>query len=229
MVSGTPALVENWKSKDEENRIIRGITMFKASDHGMNADLLERMIKEGKIQVFGELSPFYTGGTLSDPEWQPYLEVCERLDIPVAVHTGGGPPGVAYQPWGSKARLHLGDPYLIEDVLVRYPKLRIYIMHSGEQWHEHALRLMDCYKQLYSDLGALLYVEPLTQRYAREFLRNAKQAGCLDRVMFGSDNLIWPEAIDMSLDYLNSLEFLSEEDKRGILYNNAARFLRLEE
>jgi len=47
--------------------------------------------------------------------------------------------------------------------------------------------------------------------------------------MFGSDNLIWPEAIDMSLDYLNSLEFLSEEDKRGILYNNAARFLRLEE
>jgi len=69
MVSGTPALVENWKSKDEENRIVRGITMFKASDHGMNADLLERMIKEGKIQVFGELSPFYTKDSTTALNW----------------------------------------------------------------------------------------------------------------------------------------------------------------
>lgn len=67
-----------------------------------------------------------------------------------------------------------------------------------------------------------------TQRYATEFLKNAKQAGLLDRVMFGSDQMIWPEATDISVDYLNSLEFLSENDLKNIYYNNAARFLRLE-
>ena len=122
-----------------------------------------------------------------------------------------------------------GDPYLIEDVLVKYPKLRIYIMHSGEDWHEHALRLMAYYPQLYSDIGAMLWVEPLTQRYMTNFLRNAKQAGYLNRVMFGSDQMRWPYAIKKSIDFLNSLTFLTKQDKQDIFYNNAARFLKLKE
>ena len=52
-------------------------------------------------------------------------------------------------------------PFLIEDVLVKYPKLRIYIMHAGEVYHENALRLMAYYPQLYCDLGYLLWVTPL--------------------------------------------------------------------
>jgi predicted TIM-barrel fold metal-dependent hydrolase len=75
----------------------------------------------------------------------------------------------------------------------------------------------------------MLWVEPNTQRYITEFLRNIKHAGYLDRVMFGSDQMIWPYAIEKSIDFLNSLDFLSEEDKEGIFYSNAARFLRLEE
>jgi uncharacterized protein len=41
--------------------------------------------------------------------------------------------------------------------------------------------------------------------------------------------MIWPYAIEKSIDFLNSLDFLTEEDKEGIFYSNAARFLRLEE
>jgi uncharacterized protein len=33
----------------------------------------------------------------------------------------------------------------------------------------------------------------------------------------------------MSIEYLNSLDFLTEQEKRDILYNNAVKFLRLEE
>ncbi|HTE09807.1 MAG TPA: amidohydrolase family protein, partial [Chitinophagaceae bacterium] len=80
------------------------------------------------------------------------------------------------------------DPYLIEGVLVHYPKLRIYMMHAGgEDWPEHAIRLMAYYPQVYTDLAVMLWVEPNTQRYIKGFLRNAKEAGYLDRVMFGSD------------------------------------------
>lgn len=227
VVSGPLDSVDFWKARDTDNRIIRGLWMQYPNDDEMNPERLEALIKEGKVEVFGEIGAYYSGTTLSDPVWQPYLAICEKCDIPVAVHTGGGDPGGTHS-WAPKARLTLGDPYLVEDVLVRYPKLRLYLMHAGETWHEHTLRLMAYYPNLYTDIAVLLWVEPLTQRYAEEFLRDAKQAGYLDRVMFGSDQMHWPDAIERSIDFLNSLDFLTEEDKRNILYHNAARFLRIE-
>jgi predicted TIM-barrel fold metal-dependent hydrolase len=65
--------------------------------------------------------------------------------------------------------------------------------------------------------------------YGKEFLIRAKQAGCLNRVMFGSDQMMWAHGIEMSIEYLNSLDFLTGKDKRDILYNNAAKFLKLDD
>jgi predicted TIM-barrel fold metal-dependent hydrolase len=45
--------------------------------------------------------------------------------------------------------------------------------------------------------------------------------------MFGSDQMVWPHGIEMSLEQLESFDFLTQDEKRDILYNNAARFLRL--
>ncbi len=193
VISGSPASVESWAAADTNDIVIRGIGMNYPTDFDMDTIKFEQMIKDNKIEVFAEIGTYYSGTTLSDSVWQPYLRICERYDIPVGVHTGGGDPGGTYT-WSPKARLKLGDPYLIEDVLVKYPKLRIYIMHSGEDWYEHALRLMAYYPQLYSDLGAMLWVEPLDQHYATEFLKAAKQSGYLNRVMFGTDQMKWTYA-----------------------------------
>ena len=228
VVSGNPQSVENWAVKDSNHIVIRGILMFTPNDYGMDTAKFEQMIKDKQIEVFGETAPYCGGTTLSDSIWQPYLRICEKYDIPVAVHTGGGDPGGTYS-WSPKARLKLADPYLIEDVLVKYPKLRIYMMHAGgEDWPEHAIRLMAYYPQLYTDLAVMLWVEPNTQRYIKEFLQNIKEARYLDRVMFGSDQMIWPYAIEKSIRFLNSLTFLTKKDKEDILYNNAVKFLRLE-
>jgi len=228
VVGGTFESVQYWKSKDLDDRIIQGLHFMHPSELKMDLVQFEELIKSGKVEVFGELGPYYSGTTLSDSVWQPYLKICEKYDIPVAVHTGGGDPGGTYS-WAPKARLALGDPYLIEDVLVNYPNLRIYIMHAGgEDWPEHAIRLMAYYPQLYTDLGVMLWVEPNTQRYIKKFLKDIKEAGYLDRVMFGSDQMMWPYAIGKSIDFLNSLDFLTEGEKEGIYYNNAARFLRLD-
>ena len=229
VVSGSPESVETWAAKDKYNIVIKGIALDAPDDFGLDSIKFEQMVKGGKIEVFGEIGTYYSGTTLSDSVWQPYLRICEKYDIPVAVHTGGGDPGGTYS-WTPKARLKYGDPYLIEDVLVRYPKLRIYLMHNGgEEWHEHALRLMAYYPQLYTDIAVMLWVEPNTQRTVVEFLKNAKHAGYLNRVMFGSDQMKWPYAIGKSVDFLNSLDFLTKKDKEDIFYNNAARFLGLKE
>lgn len=228
IVSGNPESVKQWAAKDSNQRLIKGILIFSPDDYGMDSVKFEQMVKDKKIEVFGEVGAYYRGTTLSDSIWQPYLRICEMYDIPVAVHTGGGEPGGTHS-WSPKARLRLGDPYLIEDVLVRYPKLRIYLMHNGgEEWHEHALRLLAYYPNLYTDIAVMLWVEPNTQRTVTEFLKNVKHAGYLKRVMFGSDQMLWPYAIEKSIKFLNSLSFLSKQDKEDIFYNNAAKFLKLQ-
>jgi hypothetical protein len=41
--------------------------------------------------------------------------------------------------------------------------------------------------------------------------------------------MIWPEAIERAIESIESAEFLSQAQKRRILHDNAARFLRLGE
>jgi uncharacterized protein len=46
--------------------------------------------------------------------------------------------------------------------------------------------------------------------------------------MFGTDQMRWPEAIGIAIEFVESAAFLSRGEKRDILYN-AARFLGLEQ
>ena len=227
IVSGRTDIVEDWVQKDTDNRIIRGLMFGGPNNETLDTAQFESLIQEGKIEVFGEVLTWYAGELLSDPRWDPYLRICEKYDIPVGIHTGGGGEGVTYR-FASKARLSNADPYLLEDILIKYPNLRVYFMHSGGAFHEHVIRLMLTYPQLYSGLGAMLWAAPLDKYNGVEFLKKAKAAGYLDRVMFGSDQMFWPDAIVKSIDFLNSMEFLTEEEKRDIFYNNAAKFFKVE-
>jgi hypothetical protein len=38
----------------------------------------------------------------------------------------------------------------------------------------------------------------------------------------------WPEALPRAIEAIETADFLSQEQKRDILYNNAVRFLRLD-
>ena len=61
------------------------------------------------------------------------------------------------------------------------------------------------------------------------YLQAIVEAGFANRVMFGSDQMVWPGVIERAIETIESAPFLSEQQKRNILYNNAARFLRLGE
>ena len=96
----------------------------------------EDYVRSGKIKVFGEVMAVYKGKTLSDPSYQPYLAICEKYGVPVAYHSGGSFPNAQQLGWPNY-RIKLGDPFLIEDVLVKYPKLKLYLMHAGENFYEN--------------------------------------------------------------------------------------------
>ena len=54
-------------------------------------------------------------------------------------------------------------------------------------------------------------------------------AGMEKRILFGSDQMNWPDAIGEAIKSIETAPFLSAGQKRDIFYNNAARFLRLSE
>jgi predicted TIM-barrel fold metal-dependent hydrolase len=45
--------------------------------------------------------------------------------------------------------------------------------------------------------------------------------------MFGSDPMRWPEKIGEGIEAIERAPFLTEDQRRDILYRNAVRFLRL--
>ena len=181
------------------------------------------MYEDGQLSVLAEVTNQYAGIEPNDERMEPYWALAERLDIPVGIHVGNGPPGVIYL--GSReyrARMH--SPLGMEEVLVRHPKLRVYIMHAGYPMLDDLLALMYAHPQVYVGIGVIVYTQPRPAFY--RFLQGVTDAGYGDRIMFGSDQMVWPETIERGIVVIEEAPFLSEEQKRDILYNNAARFLR---
>ena len=87
--------------------------------------------------------------------------------------------------------------------------------------------MMYQYPQLYADLSTITWVIPRSAFY--DYLKALVRAGLGKRLMFGSDQMRWPEVIGKGIEAIEEAEFLSKEQKRDILYNNAARFLRLDQ
>lgn len=79
--------------------------------------------------------------------------------------------------------------------------------------------------QVYVDVGVLSFAFPRAEFHY--YLRRLVEAGFGKRVMFGSDQMVWPEAIEAGISAIETADFLTDGQKRDILYNNAARFLRL--
>lgn len=227
VTSGDIQTVREWK-KQMPARIINSIdwTFGLASRTGLTVDSLEKLFKTGEFKVFGEISIQYEGYTASDSAFEPYLAMAERLDIPVGIHVGCGPPGAPYI-FAKNYRARLHSPLLLEEALLRHPKLRVYAMHAGWPMLDDMMATLYTHPQLHVDLGVICYMIPKKEFYF--YLERLVNAGFGKRIMFGSDNMIWPQAIKLGIENINKAPFLTADQKRDILFNNAARFLRLTE
>ena len=187
-------------------------------------ELLVEMHQSGRLDVVGEIVTQYQGIAPADERLEPYWAALEAADIPAGIHVGPGPPGVVYLGSGNY-RAHMHSALTIEEVLVRHPKLRVYLMHAGYPLLDDLLATLYAHPQLYVGVGVIVYTQPREDFY--RYLKAIVDAGFGRRVMFGSDQMVWPETIGRSIRVIEEAPFLTDEQKRDILFNNAARFLRL--
>jgi predicted TIM-barrel fold metal-dependent hydrolase len=195
---------------------------------GLNVDSLRAQYSAGHIVAMGEVLAQYEGLSPSDSAFEPYWSLAEKLDIPVGVHTGLSFPGITQRaaPMGApNFRVALGNPILFEGMLNRHPTLRVCLMHAGHPFLAETIGILSVYPEVYVDIAAIDWIQPREEFYA--YLKALIRAGFADRIMFGSDQMVWPDAIGLAIDAIESADFLTEQQKRDIFYNNAARFLKL--
>ena len=189
-------------------------------------DELRKEHASGEIGAIGEITAQYAGMLPTDPVLEPFFALAEELDIPVGVHTSGGTTVILRPEDRAKFRVSFGNPIHLEEILAKHPGLRLYLMHAGYPFLQETIALMVVYPQVYADLSSINWRDPRPAFYA--YLKALIAAGLEKRLMFGSDGGEFPETIGMAIDAIESADFLTEEQKRDIFYNNAARFLRLE-
>jgi predicted TIM-barrel fold metal-dependent hydrolase len=188
--------------------------------------LLRREHAAGRLQLIGEVGSQYEGITPNDPRMEPLFAIAEELDVPLALHMHPGPPGAPYPPFSmTNMRAANGHPLLLEDMLVRHPKLRLYLMHAGWPFLDEMKALLYEHPQAYVDIGVIAWSQPHPEFY--RFLRGLVEAGYGNRIMFGSDQMVWPDRIEKTVEAIERADFLTAQQKDDIFYNNAARFLRI--
>lgn len=222
VVSGSPERVREWQMAAPA-RVMAGLELFGIGIE-VPPDSLRRLVAAGRVDVLAEVSSQYRGLGPDHPDLEPYWAMAEELDIPVGIHIHPGPPG---SPYLGAPTDGIHSPLRLEPVLRRHPRLRLYVIHAGWPQLDDMLTLMFTHPQVYVDIGGLVWIHPRADLH--RYLQTLVDAGFGNRILFGSDQMIWPEAIELAVRAIEQAPFLSDAQRRAILYDNAARFLRLSE
>lgn len=225
VVSGCPfSLPLEWKAASE--RFIPAPYLGGSRGCWPDPDSLRAAHATGDLGAIGELGLQYAGLAPDSPEVAPYLALAEELNLPVSFHMGVSFPNTPFT-CCPEFRLGLGRPHRLEQILLAHPDLRINMMHAGYPYLDETIALMFVYPNVYVDVGAISWIHP--QEEFHRYLDALVRAGFGDRILFGSDQMAWPDAIGLAVEAIEAADFLTEEQKRDIFYRNAARFLELSE
>jgi predicted TIM-barrel fold metal-dependent hydrolase len=220
---GDDDVLRKWKSLAPD-RIIPGIGVSSPSDISV-ADM-QKALSSGYYKVMSECAPQYQGMSPSDMSLDAYFAIAEKLDIPVGIHMGTGGNGMTNIN-GAKFRAAMGNPLELEDLLHRHPNLRVWVQHAGYPFTDELIAVMGWNAYVFLDLSGFIWSYP--QEEIHMVIKRLVQAGFGKRIMYGTDFMGYPKMVEASIGLIQNASYLTEEQKRDILYNNAARFLRIDE
>lgn len=157
-----------------------------------------------------KIHPDIQGVDVNDKRLLPLYEIMQSLDLPLYLHIGDSRP--QYQFSATEKLL---------DVLNMFPRLRVVAAHLGgySVWESAVPRIAGRENVMYDTSSALWAMTP---EYAGEIINRLGS----ENVMFGTDYPV--KNTKEELDRFFAIK-LSDKQREDILWNNAIRFLKLED
>lgn len=177
---------------------------------------VEQQIREGKIDYLGEILSQYYGISSSDSMLYPYYSVAQKYGLPVGIHTGGAGPNHG----SPNFKMEMGSPLLLQTMMARFPDLKVWIMHAGDQYYPETIRIMKENRLVYTDVSVISNPDIVPAEKFSIIMKAFIDAGLEDRLMFGTDN----GDIERVIKAIEALDFLSERQKEKLYYQNAELF-----
>jgi len=190
------------------------------------------------LKGIGELYPPIGPWDPGDERFFPIYEKAQELELPIMIHLcSEGLPA----PF---VNLAYNDPYLLDPALRNFPELPFIFCHMAGDYIHHLFVLMCARRNVYGEISSNTWGGMPTPYFGffditpKQILQKFLQRGLADRLLWGTDvqgpyfsdiapsglkGTIQENVIVRQLDELKA----SEEDKAGILGDNAARLFKL--
>lgn len=224
IVSGTPLSAAEAMVKASNGRLHLGY-QINALPTSEDLAAIRRLHSAGRLAYIGEVGTPYEGIRYDDPGLEPLWALAEELDLPVALHSSSGPPEQTYQ-GHPKARVTSGDPLAIEEALVRHPRLKVVLMHMGFPYGDATVALMNGYPSVYVDIAPFNWAIPAP--VFASYLKRLIDYGWERRILYGTDAMTWVDAIGSGRRGLEAVPYLTPEQRRLILRDNAVRLFKID-
>jgi predicted TIM-barrel fold metal-dependent hydrolase len=170
---------------------------------------LERFVADHQV-AYTVIGPSFWGDGMyppSDAVYYPLYTKCCELDLPLFMNTGlPGPPIPG----------EVQNPIHLDRVCVRFPELKLTMMHGADPWWDTAIRLMIKYQNL------RLVTSAWAPRHLPESLLHFMRTRGKNRIMFASDSPVL--SITRCIKEASELD-LPPEILDAYLYQNAQDFL----
>jgi uncharacterized protein len=142
----------------------------------------------------------------SDAVYYPLYTKCAELELPLCINTGiPGPPIPG----------EVQNPIHLDRVCVRFPELKLCMMHGADPWWDVAIKLMIKYRNL-----RLMTSAWSPKRLPEELLHYLRTRG-KDRIIFATDSPVLSMA--RCLGEVDNLD-LDDDVRDRYLYRNAQEF-----
>ena len=122
-----------------------------------------------------KLLPMYAGFNPNIPELDYLWQYASQHGLPVLLHTG--------TTFIDKAPLEYTRPYLLDNVAIRYPDLKIIMAHLSHPYEGECVAVIRKHPNVYADCSALHY-RPFQLYHS---LMLVQEYGVWDKVLFGTD------------------------------------------
>ncbi|HEX2206320.1 MAG TPA: amidohydrolase family protein [Longimicrobium sp.] len=181
-------------------------------------DGLRTLLQAGRIRGL-KLYPGYQWFELNSPALHPVYTLAGEFGVPVMIHTG--------DTYTHTARIRYTHPLLVDEIAVDFRGTTFVICHLGNPWMTDAMQVIYKNENVLGDICGLTLGE-FQPRYERLALRMVNDVVAFindpGKLMFGTD---WPISdVGSYLRFVDALD-LTDEEREGLLWRNAARAFRL--